>query len=417
MYNKVSLWKQRSHKQTLSARGKGSGTMKVEGITMKRIYLDNAATSYPKAPGVSAAVKRCLDEVGGSINRSGAGSLASAQELVWETREKIAGLFGFAQPENVIFTLNVTQSLNFLLKGLLQPGDHVIVSSLEHNAVMRPLLQLEKEGVEFSRVWGDQQGRIEAAQFAQEIKANTKMVVITHASNVCGTILPAEEIGALCERHGLVFIIDAAQTAGVLDIDLAKTKAHAIAFTGHKGLLGPQGIGGFVLRAELAARLEPLISGGTGSFSEHEYVPPYLPDKFEAGTLNLPGIYGLHAALDYLEKTGLEAIRQRESILTEILLEGLAQIEGAKLVGLPTTEGRVAVISVDFPGRDNGEIAHRLDKDYGIQTRCGLHCSPAAHKTLGTFPQGTVRFSPGPFNTVEEMQLVIAAVHKLLGEF
>lgn len=383
---------------------------------MKQIYLDNAATSYPKAPGVSEAVKLCLDQVGGSINRSGSASFSEAQDVVWETREKLAALFNFPAPENVVFTMNVTQSLNFLLKGLLKPGDHVIVSSLEHNAVMRPLLQLEQRGVEFSRVFGDAAGRVSASQFQEQIKPNTKVVVITHASNVCGTILPAEEIGALCAQHGLILILDTAQTAGVLEIDLERTKAHALAFTGHKGLLAPQGIGGFVIRGELADKMEPLISGGTGSFSEHEEVPPYLPDKFEAGTLNLPGIFGLHAALDYLEKTGLDAIREKELALAGILMEGLADLEGVRLVGLPSLQDRVAVVSVDFPGRDNGEITYRLDREYGIQTRCGLHCSPAAHKTLGTFPQGTVRFSPGHFNTEEEMHAVIAAVREVLAD-
>lgn len=383
---------------------------------MNPIYLDNASTSYPKAPGVSEAVKLCLDGVSGSIHRSGLGQLPGAEEVVWETREKLARLFNFPTAENVVFTMNITQSLNFLLKGLLKPGDHVVVSSLEHNAVMRPLLQLEKEGVELTRVWGDAQGRVQAAQFAREIKANTRLIVVTHASNVCGTILPVAEIGQLCAEHGLYFILDTAQTAGVLDIDFAQLKAHAIAFTGHKGLLAPQGTGGFVLCGELAAQLEPLISGGTGSFSEYEHVPPYLPDKFEAGTMNLPGIYGLNAALDYLAKTGLKAIREKEMFLAEVLLEGFGNMEGAILVGPTTREGRVAVVSVDFPWRDNGEIAYRLEKDYGITTRCGLHCAPTAHKTLGTFPRGTVRFSPGHFNTEKEMHSVIAAVHRILAD-
>lgn len=383
---------------------------------MKRIYLDNAATSYPKAPGVSEAVKYCLDEVSGSINRSGSAGFSTAQEVVWETREQIAALFNFPQAENVIFTLNVTQSLNFLLKGLLKPGDHVLVSSLEHNAVMRPLLQLEQQGVEHSRVWGNKEGRVQTAQFEEQIKPNTKMVVVTHASNVCGSVLPVEEVGALCEQKGLIFIVDAAQTAGVLELDFQKIKADAIAFTGHKGLLGPQGIGGFVLTDELAQQMEPLISGGTGSFSEHEQVPPYLPDKFEAGTMNLPALYGLHASLRYLATTGLEAIRAKELALTQILLDGFADLDGAVLVGPRSLDERVAVVSVDFPGRDNGEMAYRLDIEYGIQTRPGLHCAPTAHKTLGTFPQGSVRFSPGHFNTEQEMHAVIAAVRRILAD-
>jgi len=383
---------------------------------MKRIYVDNAATSYPKAPGVSSAVKRCLDEVSGSVNRSSFANFPEAQEVVWETREKIAALFNVPAAENVVFTMNVTQALNFLLKGLLRPGDHILVSSLEHNALMRPLLQLQKQGVEFSRIKGDREGRVRLADFEAQIRPNTKMVAVTHASNVCGTILPVEEIGELCARRGLLFILDAAQTAGILEIDFQKIQAHALAFTGHKGLLAPQGIGGFVIDSELAEQMEPLISGGTGSLSEQEEVPPYLPDKFEAGTLNLPGIYGLHAALNYLENTGLEAIRAKEQALARILMEGFTNMEGVVLVGPASLEDRVAVISVDFPDRDNGEVTYKLEKFYGIQTRCGLHCAPAAHKTLGTFPRGTVRFSPGWFNTKGEMQAVLAAVQEILAD-
>ena len=383
---------------------------------MTRIYLDNAATSYPKAPGVSEAVRLCLDELSGSVNRSGFNSPFGADELVWETREKVAAFFNFPSPERVIFTMNITQSLNFLLKGVLHPGDHVLVSSLEHNAVMRPLLQLHGQGVEFSRVLADPQGRLSPQAFAEQIKPNTKMIAVTHASNVCGTILPIEEIGKLCAKEGLLFIIDTAQTAGVLDIDFHRVKAHALAFTGHKSLLAPQGIGGFLIHEDVAERMVPLISGGTGSFSEFEQVPPYLPDKFEAGTLNLPGICGLKAALEYIEEVGLDTIRQKELALTERLLTGLADMEGVRLVGLPSTEGRVAVVSVDFPGRDNAEIAYCLAKYHGIQTRCGLHCAPSAHRTLGTFPQGTVRFSPGHFTAEEEIDSTLAAISTVLAE-
>jgi cysteine desulfurase family protein len=363
---------------------------------------------------VGEAVKHFLDDIGSNVNRSGYAASLAAEEIVFETRERLCRLFNFGQPENVIFTLNVTQALNYLIKGLLQPGDHCIVSSMEHNAVMRPLMQLKKRGVEFSRLQCDERGRLDPGDLYPLIKANTKAVIINHASNVCGTVLPVAEIGKICAERGLRFIVDTAQTAGILDIDFQKIRADALAFTGHKGLLGPQGTGGFLLSPELARTLEPLISGGTGSLSEQEEPPPYLPDKFEAGTLNLPGIFGLHAALAYIEKTGTGAIRKKELELAALLLEGLSVIGEARLVGLEGLENRTAVVSVDFPGYDNAEIAYLLDRDYGIKTRCGLHCAPAAHKTLGTFPRGTVRLSPGHFNTREEIEYTLSSIHKVL---
>lgn len=381
---------------------------------MKRIYLDNGATSYPKAPGVGDAVKRFIDDIGSNVNRSGyTGSLA-AEEALFETREMLGRLFKFDRSENIIFTMNITYGLNFLLKGLLKPGDHCIVSSMEHNAVMRPLMQLKKKGVEFSRVMCDETGSLDPEGLYSHIKPNTKAVVVTHASNVCGTILPVEEIGRVCEEKGLIFIIDTAQTAGILELDFKKIKADAIAFTGHKGLLGPQGTGGFLITERIARSMDPLICGGTGSLSEYEEQPPYMPDKFEAGTLNLPGIYGLHTALGYIQKVGTESIREKELQLTTKLLEGLCSIKGVHIAGLKDIKGRTAVVSADFKEYDNAEVAYRLDRYYGIKTRCGLHCAPSAHRTLHTFPQGTVRFSPGHFNTMEDIETTLSAVNQIL---
>ena len=382
---------------------------------MQRIYLDNAATSYPKAPRLGDAVKHFIDDIGDNVNRSGY-DLMAADEMVFDTRELLAERFNFPSPENVIFTLNITYGLNFLLKGGLKPGDHVIVSSMEHNAVMRPLMQLADQGVELSRVACDDEGKLNVESFLQHIKQNSKMVVVTHASNVSGTILPVEQIGSICEEKGLLFVIDTAQTAGVLDIDFQKIKADALAFTGHKGLLGPQGIGGFLISQGMAENINALISGGTGSLSEHEDVPPYLPDKFEAGTLNLPGIYGLNRALQYLKEVGLDSIREKESQLAARLLEGFADLNSVRIVGPRGTRDRVAVVSADFVGYDNAQVAHYLHKHHGIRTRCGLHCAPSAHRTLGTFPQGTVRFSPGHFNTEEDMKKTLSAVSKVLKE-
>ncbi|NLJ34188.1 MAG: aminotransferase class V-fold PLP-dependent enzyme [Firmicutes bacterium] len=381
---------------------------------MQRIYLDNGATSYPKAPLVGDAVKHFIENVGSNVNRSGYALTQTAEEIVFATREEIGHLFNFAQSENVIFTLNVTYALNFLVQGILQPGDHCIVSSMEHNAVMRPLMQLRERGVEFSRVPCDKKGRLRPQDLYKYIRTNTKLVVMTHASNVCGTILPVEEVGKICADNKLIFVVDVAQTAGILPIDYKKIKAHALAFTGHKGLLGPQGVGGFLLEDSIASTMCTLISGGTGSLSEYEEQPPYLPDKFEAGTLNLPGIYGLHAALKYINKVGIDYIREKEMHLAKMLLAGLGNIRGVRVVGLMGIQGRTAVISVDFKGYDNADVAYRLDKYYGIKTRCGLHCAPSAHRTLGTFPQGTVRFSPSHFNTEKEIKITLSALHKAL---
>jgi cysteine desulfurase family protein len=389
--------------------------MVLEVYLMQRIYLDNAATSFPKAPGLGDAVKYFIDSVGDNVNRSGYDVLA-ADEMVYETRETLAKLFNFPDPENVVFTLNITYGLNLLLKGILQPGDHVIVSSMEHNAVMRPLVQLQAHGVEFSRVQCDLQGRFQIQDLRQQVRENTKMVVVTHASNVSGTILPVEQIGSICEEMQILFVVDTAQTAGVLDIDFQKIKADALAFTGHKGLLGPQGVGGFLISQGLAESMNPLVSGGTGSLSEYEDVPPYLPDKFEAGTPNLPGIYGLNRALTYLREVGLDTIREKERKLAAQLLGGLSRMDGVRILGPRETEDRMAVVSVDFVGYDNAQVAYYLHKNHGIQTRCGLHCAPSAHKTLGTFPQGTVRFSPGHFNTEDDIEKTLSAVQKALKE-
>lgn len=382
---------------------------------MKKIYLDNAATSFPKAPGVGDAVRHFIDQIGGNVNRSGYDALTS-DEMVFETREMLAHFFNFPTPENVIFTLNITYSLNFLLKGLLEPGDHVIVSSMEHNAVMRPLMQLQEQGVDFSRLVCDELGRLDANSLHTLVRPNTKMVVLTHASNVSGTILPVEEIGSICHEKGLWFILDTAQTAGVLPIDFQAFKLDALTFTGHKGLLGPQGVGGFLLSEDLAQRMDTLVSGGTGSLSEYEEVPPYLPDKFEAGTPNLPGIYGLNQSLNYIKKVGLATIREKELKLASYLLKGLDEMDGIRIVGPRDEKERMAVVSVDFEDCDNADIAYYLDKHHGIRTRCGLHCAPSAHKTLGTFPQGTVRFSPGHLNTIEEIETTLLAIGQGLRE-
>lgn len=381
---------------------------------MNRVYLDNGATSFPKAPGVSETMKHYIDYVGYNVNRSGYENSYSSEENVFDTREKLCRLFNFSTPENVIFTMNITQSLNFLLKGLLKGGDHCIVSSMEHNAVMRPLMQLTASDVEFSRVPCSKAGQLNPSDLLKFINPSTKAVIITHASNVCGTILPIEEIGKICRERGIYFIVDSAQTAGILTIDIEKYNIDALAFTGHKGLLGPQGIGGFIIGEILAKTIEPLISGGTGSLSDSEDVPMFLPDRFEPGTPNIPGIFGLNAALKYIEKESVTSIHQKEMYLTSLFIDYVKNIGGIETAGLDTVDGRVSVVSLSFVGKDTGEVAYKLDKEYGIATRCGLHCAPHAHKTLGTFPNGTVRFSFGHFNTKEEIDYTVDSINKIL---
>ena len=381
---------------------------------MDAVYLDNAATSFPKAPGVGEAMCRYVERLGRNVGR---GSYAPAMEAaggVLAVREKLAALVGAPGPRHVVFTAGATHALNLLLKGLLRPGDRVLASPMEHNAVLRPLEQLKAAGVAVELLPCTGRGELVLDGLAEKLDG-ARAVVLTHASNVSGTVFPIAQVGALCRAAGVFFLVDAAQTLGLLPVDMAAMGIDGLAFPGHKGLLGPQGIGGAALSAPLAEALEPLLSGGTGSLSESLSMPPFLPDKFEAGTLNLPGIFGLGAALDYLEGEG-EALRARERRLARHLWYRLKELdgEGLRVLGADDPQNRVGVVSVDFPGRDNGEMAFRLEREYGIQTRCGLHCAPLAHKTLGTFPQGAVRFSVGPFNTFAELDYTEGALEALL---
>jgi len=379
---------------------------------MNGLYLDNAATSFPKAPGVPETVAGFLSNNGCNINRGLYTASFEAANVVYETRELLGNLFNFPKPENVIFTKNITESLNVILKGLLKPGDHVIVSSMEHNAVMRPLASLAEKGVELSTVLCNNKGELRTSDLCFHIRPNTKAVIMTHASNVSGTILPLEEVGELCREHNLFFIIDCAQTAGFLTIDFVNLKADALAFTGHKGLLGPQGIGGFYLNDKLVALVEPLIEGGTGSSSESVHQPNYMPDRFEAGTLNLPGIYGLNASLKYLMSEGITTIREKELNLVHRFIEKVQTISGVQLIGPDQKQDRTAIASLNFSHRDNAEVSYQLFKDFGIMTRCGLHCAPSAHRTLNTFPNGTIRFSFSHFNSTQDVDYAINSLIK-----
>lgn len=381
------------------------------------IYLDNAATTFPKPDCVAAAVADFISHAGYNISRGSYAGAFDAADAVMECRSALVKLFGARDERGIVFTRGVTESLNLVLKGFLKPGDHVVVSSMEHNAIMRPLMQLQESGVTFSRVACATDGSLNTADVEAAITPTTKLIIMTHASNVCGTVLPLEEVGKLARKHGIAFAIDAAQTAGVLPLTLKSMCADAICFTGHKGLLGPQGIGGLALTPEFAARLEPLIAGGTGSQSDLETMPVPMPDHLEAGTLNLPGIMGLRASLEWLQNRGIDSICAHELALTERFIEGLKPLEAAgllKIVGRRNTQSRVGVVSLTTPHIDEAQVAYQLDAQWDIQTRVGLHCAPSAHKTLGTFPEGTVRFSFGFANTAQDAEAALEALHACL---
>ena len=383
---------------------------------MKDIYFDNSSTSFPKAPNVGRAMGEFIENGAFNINRGSYEGAYEAGSAVLDTREMLKDLFNCPNSKNVVFTPSVTYSLNFFIKGFLKPGDHVLVTSVEHNAVMRPLVQMEKLGVEFDAVPCDEEGGVTADDFRAYIKENTKAIITTHASNVCGTIIPIEEIGALCKEKGLVYAVDTAQTAGLLNIDMQKANIDFLAFTGHKGLLGPQGIGGFIASDKLEGLIDPVISGGTGSLSDSEEIPDFLPDRFESGTLNLPGIIGLHQALVYLKEAGIDNMRKEKMEITKYFLDQVKEIDGVKVAGKKTVEGRLGVVSIDFEGFDNSIVSFYLSSKYKIMTRVGMHCAPRAHKTLKTFPQGTVRFSFSHFNTKEEVDVCIDAIKTILSD-
>jgi len=378
------------------------------------IYMDNGATSFPKPPAVADAMAHFINHVGSNVNRGSYDTAFDAGNVVYETREMLAELFNADTPEHIVFSRNVTESLNMVIKGMLNTGDHVLVTSMEHNAVMRPLTGLAHQGITFSRIPCTPQGFLQTETLESLITPNTRAVVMTHASNVCGSVMDVGTVADFARKHRLHFVIDAAQTAGVLPIDVQQLTPAAVCFTGHKSLYGPQGMGGAWLSKEFSKTLRPLVEGGTGSFSEDEVQPSHLPDKFESGTLNMPGIYGLHAALTWLQQVGLEEIHQHEMALTQRFLEGLKEIKEVAVAGPQTTEKRTAVVSITCPSQDLGQLSHRLAKEHGIATRSGMHCAPNAHKTLGTFPTGTVRFSFGYFNTLEQVDTALKALQEVV---
>lgn len=378
----------------------------------KKIYFDNAATSFPKPKCVAEAMVDYMTNNGASLHRGDYGSVFEVENAALTLREQLCQLFCHDEIKNVVINAGATMGMNTVLIGSLNEGDHVLVSSMEHNAVMRPLHELECRGVSFDHIPCDSQGRLDPNKIPQLIKPNTKMLVLCHASNVCGTLQNAAAVGQVCKEHNLLYVLDGAQTAGHVNIDFAKWNLDALVLPAHKGLMGPSGIGALLLSRRLADAIRPLITGGTGSRSDDEHQPWLMPDKLESGTLNMPGIYGFSAALGYIHSVGVDALFERERLLTARFLSGVASLRNVKLYGIPNLIDRVGVIALDFIGTDNALAASRLEQK-GIMTRCGLHCAPLAHKTLGSFPRGLVRFSIGAFTTEADIDAALGAIEQI----
>jgi cysteine desulfurase family protein len=381
------------------------------------IYFDNPATSWPKPPQVREAMNRFMEEVGANPGRSGHFRSIEAARIVFETREALSDLFHVKDSSRIVFTLNATESINLALKGLLKPGDHVITSSMEHNSVMRPLRDLERKGIELTVAPCFDDGTLDAEEVERRIQSNTKMVVLNYASNVTGTLLPVKEVGFIARRHDFVFLVDAAQTAGSYPIDVDRDGIDLLAFTGHKSLYGPQGTGGLVIGERIKEKeMIPLKQGGTGSRSEFEEQPDFLPDCFESGTPNGVGLAGLLAGVQFVLGKGVKQIRQNEIILIEKLIRGLKEIPKLKLYGPENQGDRIATLSFNVAPLSPSDMASRLEKEFGILCRPGLHCAPAAHHTIGTFPEGTIRFGLGAFNSEVEIETAIQAVSQICGQ-
>ncbi len=382
---------------------------------MNLIYLDNAATSWPKPEQTLLAMERYQRIVGGSPGRSAHRLSIEAGRIVMETRDSLARLFGAEDSFQIVFTKNATEALNLAIGGLLSPGDHVITSAMEHNSVMRPLRALESRGMELAVIPCSPEGELNPDDLLPAIKSATKAVVLTHASNVTGTIMPIREIGNIARKHGVILCVDAAQTAGAMPIHVEEMNIDLLAFTGHKSLFGPQGTGGLYIRKGLEKVISPLLLGGTGSRSEFEQQPDFMPDRYESGTPNTLGLAGLGAGIDYILGRGVDNIRDEEIMLTRRFLDGLKSISGINIYGPGDASRQIPVVSFNIDGMMPSDVSLILDEQFGVMSRPGLHCAPAAHRTIGTFPAGTVRFSFGYFNTVEEIDRALKAVQHLAG--
>ncbi len=375
------------------------------------IYMDNAATTWPKPPGVIRAVTNCMEKYGANPGRSGHKMAIEAGQILLYTREMLCELLNLQDPFQIVFTSNATDSLNLAIQGSVSSEDHVILTSMEHNAVVRPLKEMEKQGLKLTIVPCAPDGNIDPDDISKAIQPDTRLIITTHASNVTGTILPIEAIGKIARSHSVPYLVDAAQTAGVIPIDLSKLPVDMMAFPGHKGLLGPQGTGGLYIHPNI--NLRTIRQGGTGSQSESLYQPDMLPDKFESGTLNTPGIAGLGAGIKRIIKEGQSKMLSHERRLGKLFLEALSHIKGIKIYGPCDVSKQTGIVSVNLKNKDSSEIANLLDERYDIAVRGGLHCAPLAHETIGTLHQGIVRFSYGAFNRLDEVKTCIKALEEI----
>jgi cysteine desulfurase/selenocysteine lyase len=377
------------------------------------IYLDNAATTFPKPEQVYQAIDHVLRNIGVGPGRGVHSRGLEATRLVFAARETLTSFFGIKDSSRLVFTHSATEGLNLAVTGLLRPGDHVVTTTMEHNSLVRPLRRVMQDGIEVTWIACDRSGFVDPLQIASAMRQETRLVALSHCSNVTGAVQPIEEIGRLTRERGVLFLLDAAQSAGVIPIDVEELKIDLLAAPGHKGLLGPQGTG--MLYVAEGVELSPLIVGGTGGYSASAEQPDTMPERYESGTLNTPGIAGLKAGVDFIISTGTEAIRNRESILVSMLCEGLQSIEGVILHGPENPEHHCGPVSFNIKGLDPSEIGFILDREYDISVRVGLHCAPDAHKTIGTYPEGTVRVSPGFFNNENEIEIFLDAMRHIAG--
>ncbi len=377
------------------------------------IYLDNAATTIRKPPQVVEAVAAAMGAMGNAGRGSHEATLG-ASRTVFDTRQKLAELFHGGDPRQIAFTANSTESLNLAVKGILKPGDHVITTQMEHNSVLRPLYEMEALGVEVTILPADRKGRVRAEAFAEAVQANTRAIVCTHGSNLTGNLVDVGRIGAMARSRGILLVVDASQTAGVFPIDVERMNIDILCFTGHKGLLGPQGTGGLYVRE--GVRVRPLKTGGSGILTYQKEHPDQMPMALEAGTLNGHGLAGLHGAVTYLLETGIDTIRRREQALMWRFYEGVRKIPGVKIYGDFDEKERCPIVALNLGDYDSGEVSDELFVTYGIATRPGGHCAPLMHQALGTVDQGAVRFSFSHYNTEEEVDAAVAAVEELAAE-
>lgn len=375
------------------------------------LYLDNAATSFPKPDPVCAAVMQAMQH-GGSPGRGGYGQSLGASRLLLEVREQIARLFNVADSSRIVLTGNATAALNLATLGTLQPGDHAITTSMEHNSLLRPLFMLQQQGLELTIVDADQQGVVDPQQVQQAVRSNTRMIALAHVSNVTGGIQDIAAVAAIARTAGSLMLVDAAQSAGALAIDMQAVGIDMLAAPGHKGLLGPQGTG--FLAVAPGVQLRPIMAGGTGSSSDQDLQPTGFPEGFEPGTHNLPGIAGLGAGIRFVQETGVERIRLHEHGLAERARMQLSELPGCCLYGPLSEEQRSAVVSFTVEGWDSSALAFMMDQQYGIALRSGLQCAPHAHRTIGSYPGGTVRLSPGWFTTTDDIDTFCAALTSIL---